>query len=72
MDLHMGSALFWPRIVLYSIFVRRYFVVCPHEPLLKLSVPRVKKRMRNTGLEARDAVNGLDATAQNISSLVGE
>jgi hypothetical protein len=43
MDLHPGSTFLWLHIVLYPLSVRTNFVVCPHEPLLKL---------QNTGLWA--------------------
>jgi hypothetical protein len=39
----------WPRIVFYPLYVRRNFMVCPHKPMLKLGVPWLKKRLRNTG-----------------------
>jgi hypothetical protein len=33
----------WPCIVLYPLSATRNFVLCSHEPLLKLGVPWVKK-----------------------------
>jgi hypothetical protein len=33
---------FWPRIAVYLLSVRRNFVVCLHETLLKLGVPGVE------------------------------
>jgi hypothetical protein len=43
-------------VVLYPMSVRRNSVVCPHESLLKLGVPWVKKRFRNTVLNERVTV----------------
>jgi hypothetical protein len=46
----------WPLIVLYPLSVRLNFVVFPQEPLLKLGVPWVKKKLRNTVLDEHDKV----------------
>jgi hypothetical protein len=51
--LHIDPHFLGPRILLYPLSVRRNFTVCPHEPLLKLGVPWVKKSCVTRGPPSR-------------------
>jgi hypothetical protein len=46
----MGSAFFCHVLFCTPFFKAKCFL-CPHEPLLNLAVPWVKKKLRNTALE---------------------